>query len=220
MIAPSPTIAGQADGSSVGLDFRSPDRPARGRGASRHSSNSVPVAAGGVDGVRRTGEPIWVALIRQGGRPSQTPADLRLRLRRPRALGMSTEGALFARSRWEPGTQFLRGRAEVARVAHNHEAVGSNPTRATTPPAGCAPASLATVGGRRVRVGRRHPSFITHRNELAGNSARDVSKALRAPASLHVLIGFVRLFHAGTLAWKGTKCRHRFATEKFAENVS
>lgn len=43
MTAPSPDIAGQAIGSSVGLDFRWPDRPARGGDASRLFIASGPV---------------------------------------------------------------------------------------------------------------------------------------------------------------------------------
>lgn len=42
MTRSTPFTTGQADGSSVGLDLRSPDRQARGRGASRHFIASGP----------------------------------------------------------------------------------------------------------------------------------------------------------------------------------
>lgn len=50
---------GQADGSSVGLDLRRPDRPARGRGASRH----LLIASGPA-----TSFPAMVAALACGGR--------------------------------------------------------------------------------------------------------------------------------------------------------
>lgn len=132
MTAPSPDIAGQASGSSVGLDFRWPDRRARGGDASR----------------------------------------------------------LFTFS-------FMRGRAAVARLAHNQEVAGSNPARATISPCWALPRGLAR-GGRCVSAGRRtlfvsgplcvarENLALTLRHEPGSQASREGREVLPCLVAIHV----------------------------------
>lgn len=197
-----------------------------------------------------SGSPVDGALIRGGVDLRQTPADVRRRkLRRasgPSGWKARTQFARESIREGGRGCRFLqrlhlaeRTGLKAVRVASRVQTWGlrqrdsrrdgtsfpaarcSRPLAAITSPTSLAIAATpshlaegvcsgALRGDSRVREGR-HLSLSAFARVAARLFAR-----LRS-----VGVSFVRLrFHAITLAWKGTKCCHRFASEKFAENIS
>jgi len=110
---------------------------------------------------------------------------------------------------------FLRGRAAVARLAHNQEVVGSNPARATSF------RDVARICG--VRIGpaavpaHRRPNLLVseflRRAQPGSHASHDGSKSYGLPRPLCVVAFHVQ--QHGEAAWKVLGGR---GTEIFAEN--